>query len=422
MSRFHIRMLAVSGVIALLLGVACGGSSNRNPAGPSGADTALIVNGPGAARTAGASVAADGDGTTVVSFPPRNEPFHFRQQLEAKYRDGLHRSPVATYVDIEGDIVWTQEYLRYRVNGCDHAQAVDRVMFQIDGFGILPVCGAAPDGVVSFPPRNEPFDFRLQLEAKYRDGLRRTAGQTYVDIEGDIVWTQEYIRYRVNACDHDVSIQKVFDQIDGKGVQPVCVVTPPASPSYWFAPAQQTIGAGAGDYTVRVRTRAQDIQWRTSREDYEETWLWITSGASGTGDGSVTYHVQSNYGNPSSRSTRLVVSGLSGLNAPGYLTVVQQAGSGSCTYQLTSPKTYNVPAAGGRYTIAATQTGGAPCTWTGDTDAAWIQFDDTPRDTGNIRIVVDVFANATGSDRQGTVRVRWPGPQVGENILFNQAK
>ena len=39
------------------------------------------------------------------------------------YRDGLRRGSVASFVDIEGTIVWTQEYLRYRVNGCGHADA-----------------------------------------------------------------------------------------------------------------------------------------------------------------------------------------------------------------------------------------------------------------------------------------------------------
>jgi hypothetical protein len=42
---------------------------------------------------------------------------------------------------------------------------------------------------------------------KYRDGLRRSAVQSFVDIEGDIVWTQEYLRYRVNTCLHTDSVQ-----------------------------------------------------------------------------------------------------------------------------------------------------------------------------------------------------------------------
>ena len=99
---------------------------------------------PSGSAAAAAAVASFTGGPSVVAFPPRNEPFAFREELESKYRDGLRRSPSSTYVDLEGDIVWTQEYLRYRVNGCDHATAVQKVLDQIDGRGIAPVCGNPP--------------------------------------------------------------------------------------------------------------------------------------------------------------------------------------------------------------------------------------------------------------------------------------
>jgi hypothetical protein len=160
-----------------------------------------------------------------VAFPPRNEALDFRRALEVKYRDGLRRGASASFVDLEGTIVWTQEYLRYRVNQCGHPAAVQRVMRQIDGFGDQPVCSNTES--VVFPPRQEPFDFRVQLEAKYRDGLRRQPVETFVDVEGDIVWTQEYLRYRVSGCVHGVAQDRVFAQIDGRGVQPDCGLAPP---------------------------------------------------------------------------------------------------------------------------------------------------------------------------------------------------
>lgn len=163
-----------------------------------------------------------GGGSGTVSFPPRNESLDFRSQLETKYRDGLRRTQAPTYVDAEGDIVWTQEYLRYRVNQCTHQQAIDRVMSQIDGGPIPGVCAPAPSGTVQFPPRNEPLDFRNQLESKYRDGLKRGATTTSIDQEGDVVWTQEYLRYRVNGCGHGIAVQNVFTQIDGSAAPPVC--------------------------------------------------------------------------------------------------------------------------------------------------------------------------------------------------------
>jgi hypothetical protein len=161
-------------------------------------------------------------GSGAVSFPARNESMDFRSRLETKYRDGLRRGNTTTYVDTEGDIVWLSEYFRYRVNDCSHTQAQTRVFAQIDNTGTYGVCGRVSASNVAFPPRNESLTFRNALEAKYRDQLRRGAGQSAVDNEGDVVWVQEYLRYRVNGCSHQVAIDKVFAQIDGLGVQALC--------------------------------------------------------------------------------------------------------------------------------------------------------------------------------------------------------
>ena len=180
-----------------------------------GAQALYPSGGDGGGGTGGGAAGA------IINFPPRNESLDFRNQLEVKYRDGLRRGGSPTSVDIEGDVVWTQEYLRFRVNQCSHANAIARTMTEIDG-GSIGVCGTAPGGEVNFPPRNESLDFRNQLELKYRDGLRRPATSTAVDNEGDVVWTQEYLRYRVNGCTHGDAVQKVFLQIDGRGIQPLC--------------------------------------------------------------------------------------------------------------------------------------------------------------------------------------------------------
>ena len=182
-----------------------------------------------------------------VTFPPRNEPLLFRQQLETTYRDGLRRSPTTSFVDLEGTIVWTQEYLRYRVNGCNNTDATTRVQAQIEGRGVQPVCADFSGTTVNFPPRNEPFAFRQELERIYRDTLRRTATQTFVDPEGDIVWTQEYLRYRLNRCSHTEATDRVLVQVNGGPVQPTCDGTPvtPSGPITSFVSGVTADGATA---------------------------------------------------------------------------------------------------------------------------------------------------------------------------------
>lgn len=220
------RLALPAVVVFACMSAACGDGRSEvtAPAAPSPttlagpAVPADASSGPNASQAAG-SLPMEMSGPSDIPFPPRNEPLDFRTQLETKYRDGLRRQAGQSFVDIEGSIVWTQEYLRYRLNGCTHLDAVQKVLAQIDGRGILPTCGFESFG---FPPRDQPFDFRQQLEAKYRDGLRRSASSTFVDTEGDIVWTQEYLRYRVTGCGHQTAVTKVFDQIDGKGIQPAC--------------------------------------------------------------------------------------------------------------------------------------------------------------------------------------------------------
>lgn len=174
---------------------------------------------------------APGSAAADVNFPPRDQAFAFRQELEATYRDVLRRPATSSFVDVEGDIVWTTEYLRYRVNGCSHADAISRVQAQIQGGAAQPVCAAFTGTTVGFPPRNEPFAFRTELERVYRDVLRRSAIQVFVDTEGDVVWTTEYLRYRVNSCSHSEAVQRVIDQVrGGSPVQSACsgVTTAPS--------------------------------------------------------------------------------------------------------------------------------------------------------------------------------------------------
>jgi hypothetical protein len=160
--------------------------------------------------------------TSNVSFPPRNEPTDFYNQLIGVYRDELRAGPVTTYVDPEGIVVWLIEYARYRVGLCDHGTAQTRVFSAIDNTGVYGVCALTPAGAIPFPPRNEGLDFMNALQVKYRDDLRRGAGSSFVNNEGAVVWVLEYLRYRLNSCGHGDATTKVLMQIRGQGVQPVC--------------------------------------------------------------------------------------------------------------------------------------------------------------------------------------------------------
>jgi hypothetical protein len=157
-----------------------------------------------------------------VAFPPRNEPNDFYNQLIAVYQNELKAALSGTYVDPEGAVIWLTEYARQRVGQCTHSVATERTLAQITGTGGTLVCALTPAGAIPFPPRNEGLLFMNDLDATYRDSLKRSLGSSYVNNEGAVVWVLEYLRYRLNGCGHGDATSKVLTQIRGGGIQPVC--------------------------------------------------------------------------------------------------------------------------------------------------------------------------------------------------------
>ena len=267
-------------------------SSSTSPTAPSAAGPGSLL-GPTSIAPGGIS------GKFDVAFPPRNDSFDFRNQLETKYQTSLGRSAAPTSVDREGEVVWTQEYMRYRTNGCDHASATQRVMAQIDGQPAGQVCGAPPDGAIAFPPRTDAFDFRRQLESRYEQ-FGRGASQSTVDAEGGVIWTQEYLRYRVNQCDHPTSVQKVFSQIDGGGVAPTCFVPPCV---FTVSPTAQSVPAAGGTFTAVVTKASGDCPFGA---ESLASFVSLVSGTSGTdATTTLTYTVAPNTGGARATAIRV---------------------------------------------------------------------------------------------------------------------
>jgi hypothetical protein len=294
------------------------------------------------------SVAPGGvSGKYDVSFPGRDQSFDFRNQLETKYLSGLGRAAAPTFVDREGEVVWTQEYMRYRTNGCDHSTATQRVMTQIDGQAAGGVCGAPAEGLIAFPPRTDSFDFRRQLETRYQQ-FGRGASQSSVDAEGGVIWTQEYLRYRVNQCDHPTSVQKVFSQIDGGGVAATCFVPPCV---FTITPTTQTVPAAGGTFTATI-TRTSGENCAFGAESLH-SFVTLGSGASGSATTTLTYTVTPNFGSARSGTIRVRWASTSAL-----LEINQAAGT-TGAFTMTDP---NVSSAA--TTNCAIRTASTPCVLT----------------------------------------------------------
>ena len=99
-----------------------------------------------------------------------------------------------------------------------------------------------------------------------------------MDAEGGVVWTQEYLRYRVNQCDHPTAVQKVFSQIDGGGVAPTCFVPPCV---FTVSPTTQTVPAAGGTFTAVVTKASGDCAFFAESLG---SFVSLVSGTSGTAD------------------------------------------------------------------------------------------------------------------------------------------
>ena len=118
-------------------------------------------------------------------------------------------------------------------------------------------------------------------------------------------------------------------------------------------------------------------------------WITISSGGSGTGNGTVRFTVAAN-GGPSRNGA---------ITAGGQTFTVQQ-GNG-CSYSLSSSG-QNLPAAGGSGSVNVSSNAG--CAWTATSNANWLTVTSGANSSGNGSVGFTAAAH-TGAPRQGTLTI-----------------
>lgn len=172
---------------------------------------------------------------------------------------------------------------------------------------------------------------------------------------------------------------------------------------YSVTPVEVTPCMSATQLTATLTAQA-GCPWTASGDS---SWITLTSPASGSGSATITFGVGDNWDAP--RTGALLIrwpTATAGQNVR-----VAQAG---CYYGV-SKASFSFAAAGGADTFDVTQqsdpqTCGGPlqnaCVWTAQSDASWIQVTTTMPRTGDNPVHFTISANATGSSRTGTIRVR----------------
>ncbi len=177
----------------------------------------------------------------------------------------------------------------------------------------------------------------------------------------------------------------------GGGLTPGC--------DYFVQPLTQTIVGGGGTGLVQVITRTGCAWTAVSNV----SWITILAGASGNGQGAVSYRVDPNP-TASTRTGTLTIAGQTH-------TVTQQPGGAACAAAV-SPAQINASGAGGTIHVVVRTPAG--CVWTASSNVSWIRVT-TATGTASGTATFTVDANPARSPRTGTVSVG------GQTVTVTQA-
>ena len=159
-------------------------------------------------------------------------------------------------------------------------------------------------------------------------------------------------------------------------------------------------GASGTVYVTIDPTAPSGCAWQATSQD---TWITVTSGASGAGDGGVGYSVAANPGT-SPRTGTIVI-------ADQTFTIMQDGSS--CTYSISAPS-INVPSSGGSgFTVSVTAASG--CFWSATSNDSWITVTSGASGTGNGTVYFSVAANSSTSSRNGSIMI------AGQTFTVTQA-
>ena len=174
------------------------------------------------------------------------------------------------------------------------------------------------------------------------------------------------------------------------GGQTFSVTQAANSCTYALVPASQSVVAGGGTGSTSVTTLA-GCAWTAVSNN--TSWLTVTSGASGSGAGTVGFSATAN-ASSTQRSGTLTVGGQT--------FTVTQAGV-ACSYSL-SPASQSVVAGGGTGSTSVTAPAG--CTWTGaSNDSSWLTVTSGASGSGNGTVAFSATANSNSSQRSGTLTI-----------------
>lgn len=180
----------------------------------------------------------------------------------------------------------------------------------------------------------------------------------------------------------DVNISTTFITGSGGGG-----TTPPPACTYALSPSSSSVDGAAhtGSFSV---TSGSGCAWTAASN---ASWITITSGASGSANGTVAYSVAANTSSSQRTGT---------ITAAGYSYTITQAAASTCSYTLSAASaSFNSAAHTGSFTV----TSSTGCSWTASSGASWITITSGSSGSGNGTVSYSIPANTGSSQRTGTI-------------------
>ena len=160
--------------------------------------------------------------------------------------------------------------------------------------------------------------------------------------------------------------------------------------AYSIQPASRTHPAGAASGQTVSVTATAGCGWTASSN---AAWITVTGGASGSGNGTVTYALTANTG-ASQRVGTVTIAGQT-------FTVTQEGTACSYAIAPTSRTHDSSPVSGQTVSVTA----GAGCSWAASSNAGWITVTGGASGSGNGTVTYALTANFGGNPRVGTLTV-----------------
>lgn len=170
--------------------------------------------------------------------------------------------------------------------------------------------------------------------------------------------------------------------------------------TFTVSPLSQTFTSAAGTGSVSVTTTGS-CNWAATSND---SWITVTSGSTGTGNGTVSYSVTANSG----------AQRLGSITIAGQIHSVTQSGVAACSYTIT-PASLSFSASGGPGSVSVSVAPG--CNWTATSNDAWISITSGNTGSGNGSVNYTVANNTTTTQRTGTITVAGQTHTVTQNGL-----